>query len=158
MRDVFGEAKQRLAREIDSSSAPLAEPIAADPWLISSLLQKSIRRGETDIARRAALTLSKHRGAAIWRRLIVIAFEDIGIAPDQCLHVHIQGDTYQPNYGNSRDKILHIFRVLRDIGYQRTVSSAHPWISTRNGPFDYAYDSATTLRFLEDLREQVFPT
>ena len=39
MRDVFGEAKQRLAREIDSSLAPQAEPIAADPWLISSLLQ-----------------------------------------------------------------------------------------------------------------------
>jgi MgsA AAA+ ATPase C terminal len=79
MRDVFGEAKQRLAREVDSSLAPPAEPIAADPWLISSLLQKSIRRGEIDIAQRAAMTLSKRRGAAIWRRLIVIAFEDIGI-------------------------------------------------------------------------------
>src|SRR5690242_2172687 len=79
MRDVFGEAKQRLARQIDSYSIPAAEPIAADPWLISSLLQKSIRRGETEIAWRAALTLSKLRGAAIWRRLIVIAFEDIGI-------------------------------------------------------------------------------
>jgi sugar phosphate isomerase/epimerase len=83
-------------------------------------------------------------------------FEHIAIAPDYCLHVHIQGDTYQPNYGNSTAKILHIFRVLRDIGYQRTVSSAHPWISTRNGPFDYAYESATTLRFLQDLREQAF--
>jgi hypothetical protein len=79
MRDVFGEATQWLAREIDSSLATPSEPIAADPWLISSLLQKSIRRSETEIARRAAMTLSKHRGAAIWRRLIVIAFEDIGI-------------------------------------------------------------------------------
>jgi sugar phosphate isomerase/epimerase len=83
-------------------------------------------------------------------------FEDIGIAPDYCLHVHIQGDTYQPNYGDCRAKILHIFRVLRDIGYQRTVCSAHPWISTRDGPFEYAYESATTLRFLQDLREQAF--
>jgi sugar phosphate isomerase/epimerase len=83
-------------------------------------------------------------------------FEDIAIAPDYCLHVHIQGDTYQPNYGDSTAKILHIFRVLRDIGYQRAVSSAHPWISTRNGPFDYGYESATTLRFLQDLREQAF--
>jgi MgsA AAA+ ATPase C terminal len=52
---------------------------SADPWLINSLLQKSIRRGEKEIAQRPAMTLSKHRGAAIWRRLIVIAFEDIGI-------------------------------------------------------------------------------
>jgi integrase len=43
------------------------------------LLQKSIRRSETDIAQRAALTLFKLKGAAIWRRLMVIAFEDVGI-------------------------------------------------------------------------------
>jgi hypothetical protein len=79
MCDIFGEAKRRLAREIDFHSALACKPIPADPWVISSLLQKSIRRGEIEIARRAALTLSKHRGAAIWPRLIVIAFEDIGI-------------------------------------------------------------------------------
>jgi hypothetical protein len=79
MCDIFGEAKRRLAREIDSNSALLSEPIAADPWVISSLLQKSIRRGETEIARRAALTLFKHRGSSVWRRLMVIAFEDVGI-------------------------------------------------------------------------------
>jgi hypothetical protein len=79
MRDVFGEAKQRLAREMDSHSALPNEPIAADPWVISSLLQKSIRRGETEIAGRAALTFVKLKGSAIWRRLTVIAFEDIGI-------------------------------------------------------------------------------
>ena len=79
MRDVFGEAKQRLAREIDSHSALTEKPIAADPWVVSSLLQKSIRRGETEIAGRAALTFVKLKGSAIWRRLTVIAFEDIGI-------------------------------------------------------------------------------
>jgi hypothetical protein len=67
MRDVFGEAKQRLAREMDSHSALPNEPIAADPWVISSLLQKSIRRSETEIARRAALTFFNLKGAAVWR-------------------------------------------------------------------------------------------
>jgi hypothetical protein len=43
------------------------------------LLQKSIRRGEVEIAQRAALTLFKFRGSAIWRRFMVIAFEDVGI-------------------------------------------------------------------------------
>lgn len=82
-------------------------------------------------------------------------FEDIAIAPDYCLHVHIQGDTYQPNFGDCAAKIKHIFRVLRDIGYQRTVSAAHPWITTEPGPFNYGLESAKTLHFLSDLREQV---
>jgi hypothetical protein len=65
MRDALGAAKHRLAREIDSHSALAEKPIAADPWIISSLLQKSIRRSETDIAQRAALTLFKLKGAAM---------------------------------------------------------------------------------------------
>ncbi|MGB8633615.1 MAG: hypothetical protein WCD69_30280, partial [Xanthobacteraceae bacterium] len=56
-----------------------SKPIAADPWVISSLLQKSIRRGETEIAQRAVFTFFRLKGAAVWRRLLVIAFEDVGI-------------------------------------------------------------------------------
>jgi sugar phosphate isomerase/epimerase len=82
-------------------------------------------------------------------------FEDIASAPEYCLHVHVQGDTYQPNFGDCAAKIKHIFRVLRDIGYERTVSSAHPWITTEPGPFNYRLESAKTWHFLRDLREQV---
>jgi hypothetical protein len=84
------------------------------------------------------------------------AFEDIALEPDLCLHVHIQGETYQPNVGNCTDKILHIFRVLRDIGYERTVSSAHPWISTEGDSFNYRLESEKTLKFLQNLRNQVY--
>ena len=83
-------------------------------------------------------------------------FEDIHLDPELCLHVHIQGETYQPNVGNSREKILHIFRVLRDMNYARTVSSAHPWIATEGTTFNYRLESAKTLKFLKDLREKVF--
>lgn len=55
------------------------DPLPIDHWLASSLLQKAIRRGDADFAARAALTLNRARGATIWRRLMVIAFEDIGI-------------------------------------------------------------------------------
>jgi hypothetical protein len=79
MRDAFGPARQWLACELDSHSPLPIKPIVADPWVISSLLQKSIRRGETEIAQRAALALVQLKGAAIWRRLMVIAFEDVGI-------------------------------------------------------------------------------
>src|SRR5262249_14038953 len=37
------------------------------------------RCGETETAQRASLTFFKLKGAAIWRRLMVIAFEDVGI-------------------------------------------------------------------------------
>jgi hypothetical protein len=79
MHDALDGAKQRLAHEIDSNLLLPSKPIAADPWVISSLLQKSIRRGETEIAQRAAFTFFRLKGAAVWRRLMVIAFEDIGI-------------------------------------------------------------------------------
>lgn len=52
---------------------------ALDPWIASSLLQKSIRRGETELALRAAYALLGSRGRNVWRRLVVIAFEDVGI-------------------------------------------------------------------------------
>lgn len=83
-------------------------------------------------------------------------FEDIRIEPDLCLHVHIQGETYQPNVGDCTEKILHIFRVLRDMGYARTVSSAHPWIATEGETFNYRLESGKTLHFLQRLREQVY--
>jgi sugar phosphate isomerase/epimerase len=83
-------------------------------------------------------------------------FEDIQIRPDLCLHVHIQGETYQPNVGDCTEKILHIFRVLRNMGYARTVSSAHPWIATEAGTFNYRLESGKTLEYLQRLREQVY--
>jgi hypothetical protein len=57
MRDALREAEQRLACEIDSDSVPRTRLIAADPWVVSSLLQKSIRRGETQISARCGIHL-----------------------------------------------------------------------------------------------------
>lgn len=51
-----------------------------DPWAASSLLQKSIRRGETSLAQYAASVLARHRGEGVFRRLLTIAIEDVGIA------------------------------------------------------------------------------
>jgi hypothetical protein len=65
-----------LRRFADAASP---RPLAIDPWVASSLLQKAIRRGDGDLAERAAFTLSRYRGRGIWRRLILIAFEDVGV-------------------------------------------------------------------------------
>jgi MgsA AAA+ ATPase C terminal len=62
-----------------SASASRPRLLSIDPWVASSLLQKAIRRGDVDLAERAAFTLIRHRGQGIWRRLIAIAFEDVGV-------------------------------------------------------------------------------
>jgi hypothetical protein len=82
--------------------------------------------------------------------------QDIALDPDYCLHVHIQGDTYQPNYGNRGPLLLDLFRVLRDIGYTRGVSAASPWTITEGKTFNYRLESAKTLKYMQDLRRQVF--
>jgi hypothetical protein len=123
MRDVFGEAKHRLAREIDSHSAPAEKPIAADPWVVSSLLQKSIRRGETEIARRAALTFVKLKGSAIWRRLTVIAFEDIGIGSVDALTMIVASaddSAWRKNHGGDLKLAVHLAGVLSEAPKDRS--------------------------------------
>lgn len=49
-----------------------------------SLLQKSIRRGETGHALRAAATLLRDAPDRLWKRLAVAVFEDVGLG---CLHL-----------------------------------------------------------------------
>jgi hypothetical protein len=61
------------------ASAARPRLLAIDPWVASSLLHKAIRRGDVDLAERAAFTLTRHRGQGIWRPLIAIAFEDVGV-------------------------------------------------------------------------------
>lgn len=64
-------------------NTPRPFQIKLDPWAASSLLQKAIRRGEAELAISAAHELYRHRGKAIWSRLMTIALEDVGIAkPD----------------------------------------------------------------------------
>ena len=81
---------------------------------------------------------------------------DIALDPDYCLHVHIQGDKYQPNYGNRGPLLLDLFRVLRDIGYERGVSAASPWTITEGKTFNYRLESAKTLKYMQDLRQKVY--
>jgi replication-associated recombination protein RarA len=83
MDDALIESKQRFAKEFVSNRKLDIEPVVADQWVTISLLQKSIRRGEVETTQRAAFTLFAQKGSAIWRRFIVIAFEDVGAAYSQ---------------------------------------------------------------------------
>lgn len=54
--------------------------VLPDPWLAASALQKAIRRGDRRTARTAVQILIERAPDRLWRRLVVIALEDIGIA------------------------------------------------------------------------------
>jgi hypothetical protein len=123
MRDALREAKQRLACEIDSYSAPTTKLIAADPWVVSSLLQKSIRRGETQIAQDAAFTFMKFNGAAIWRRLMVIAFEDIGIGSVESLIMTVAASSdsnWRKTHGGDLRLAVHVAATLAEAAKDRS--------------------------------------
>jgi hypothetical protein len=51
----------------------------ADVWLLAALLQKAIRRGDVQVARRAGHQLLGRDSSRLWRRIMVTALEDIGI-------------------------------------------------------------------------------
>jgi sugar phosphate isomerase/epimerase len=84
--------------------------------------------------------------------------EDILKYPDYCLNVHIQGDGgSQPNVGKREDIFIHLFKVLKDAGYDKGVSAACPWIITNGAAeIDYKYETDTALKFIKDLRDKVY--
>ncbi|MEI9418088.1 hypothetical protein [Mesorhizobium sp. Cs1321R2N1] len=61
-------------------NVPTTEPLQISAWVAMSALQKGIRRGNVDLATRAAATLLKVDPGKLWRRLAGIAFEDVGLA------------------------------------------------------------------------------
>ena len=67
--------------EFAGPSVPIdaIEPLRCDRWIASSALQKAIRRGDVLTAQRALRTLYRHDPRSAWRRLLVIACEDVGI-------------------------------------------------------------------------------
>lgn len=79
MRDLFWGGDRLMSGAVEDRSSPILQSLPIDPYVASSLLQKAIRRGDAHLAERAAVTLFRQRGTAVWRRLLVIAFEDVGI-------------------------------------------------------------------------------
>ena len=67
-----------LADELTAHEVPAPQPMPCDRYIARSALQKGIRRGEVQIARRALANLIDTSAASIWRHLIIIAMEDVG--------------------------------------------------------------------------------
>ena len=72
--------RQTAKDYIPKDAAVAKECLHCNQWIASSALQKAIRRGEIAVAERAAFALHREDSPAAWRRLIAIAFEDLGPA------------------------------------------------------------------------------
>lgn len=114
MNDELAQAKHRLSCRLDRKPAAF-DPLIADQWVIKSLLQKSIRRGEADIAERAALTFLAQKGSDIWRRFLVIAFEEVGIASADVVAMTVAASTdkdWREASGGDSILVSHFARLL----------------------------------------------
>lgn len=78
MHQVLAGIERRLQNDA-------LELLPCDPWLASSVMQKAIRRSETERAVRAAITLWHQDKVRFWRRLHVTALEDIGPADTEAV-------------------------------------------------------------------------
>jgi hypothetical protein len=84
----FLSSSQIMEDDVNDPDFPISQqsaqadfwPLDISPWLAVSLMQKAIRRGQENIAIRAAATLLRNSPDRLWRRCGVTAFEDIGVA------------------------------------------------------------------------------
>jgi len=72
---------------------PSVEPLRVSPWVAMSVMQKGIRRGDVDLATRAAATLLRSDPARLWRRLAGIVVEDVGLASVDTIRLVVAATT-----------------------------------------------------------------
>ncbi|SDA28635.1 MgsA AAA+ ATPase C terminal [Methylobacterium sp. UNC378MF] len=86
---ILQQAREQLAEVVRGphTETPVEPPFPMSPWLAMSLLQKAIRRGRTDLALIAAATLLRDAPDRLWRRIGIVAFEDIGVADLETLQL-----------------------------------------------------------------------
>lgn len=139
MGDLFNRSREVLASSI--AAAPLIDcaPLQADRWIVSSLLQKAIRRGEADLAQRAALSFLAAQGAAIWRRFLVIAVEDVGVGCADTLVKTVAACTdaeWRKEVGGAAAVAAYVARLLADSPKDRSAdflicaAKDHPGLET----------------------------
>src|ERR1035437_9985533 len=107
MDDALIQTKRRFAQKFIAGRKVDLESLVADQWVVVSLLQKSIRRGEAETAQRAAFTLFAQKGYAIWRRFMVIVFGDVGAASLDAVALTVAAST-DPSWRKKNGGDLHI--------------------------------------------------
>lgn len=75
----------RIEQGLRFFELPAIEPMQGDQWLLASSLQKAIRRCEVNTALRAGYALWNIDRQRFWRRLHIVALEDMGVADTEIL-------------------------------------------------------------------------
>jgi hypothetical protein len=135
MDDALAEAKTRFSKKFVLGQNLDFEPLIADQWVMISLLQKSIRRGEVETAQQAAFTLFAQKGSAIWRRFMVIAFEDVGAASPDAVAMTVVVSTdpsWRRKNGGDLQIAVQLARVLAQAPKSR--SAEHLITSAQHHP------------------------
>jgi hypothetical protein len=99
---ILNNARELLADEIFGYREPNPSPFKISPWLAMSLLQKAIRRGESELGQHAAATLLLIAPDRLWRRCGAAAFEEIGAADLQTVSLitaALAGKRYRATIG-----------------------------------------------------------
>ena len=135
MDDALAEAKTRFSKKFVPGQNLDIEPLIADQWVTTSLLQKSIRRGEGETAQRAAFTLFAQKGSAIRRRFMVMAFEDVGAASPDAVAMTVAAST-DPSWRGKNGGDLHIAVQLARVLAQapKSRSAEHLITSAQHHP------------------------
>jgi hypothetical protein len=108
-----------------------------DRWIAASLLQKAIRRSEIGLAEQAAVALFRFRGSATWKRFLVIAVEDIGVACPETL-IEVTGicsdRDHRRKIGGDEETARYLARRLAAAPKDRSADLLasgvcyHPWL------------------------------
>ncbi len=115
----FMRDRARDLAALDFDDSPPEPYPHADPYLLASAMQKAIRRGDSGIARRAGHQLYTLDRARLWRRLAVVALEDIGIA-DATVAAEVIGIAMLP----AARRLIGGDRIALDIALARACAGA----------------------------------
>lgn len=103
-----------------------------DGWLASSLMQKAIRRGDAEIAIMASERLFELRGTSAINRLMVTAFEDVGVGSEATVENTVLGsfglEARQKTGGAMHSlakAVLQLSQSPKDRGADYLICSAH---------------------------------
>lgn len=100
--NLFVATDPVLLRLVSDYEVPTVEPLPVSSWVAMSAMQKGIRRGDADLALRAAATLLKSDPLKLWRRLAGIVFEDVGVASVETISFVIAatiGKSFRQQFG-----------------------------------------------------------
>lgn len=101
-----------LDNKLSGNSFLNIEPAQCDKWVAVSSLHKSIRRCEVEFALRATATLLSLDPDYLFRRLPIIAYEDVGIANPQLCALTLFASSKRVQNAYGRDRLAYYLTKL----------------------------------------------